>query len=306
MASTKVLVTGGAGFLGGNVCRALESHDFAIRVFDFSPERLKPLEERGIETEAGDCCDAEAVQRAVTGVDAVFHLVAAPEYASKETHERVTIGGVKTLAAAMKQAGVKRLLYISSTKAAVSYAGHYGTSKAKAEAFLHDTDLDYTVFRPALLYGPGEVKLSKSIKFVAKHKFVPVVGNGRYDIWPIHAEDLGNAMVAALEREAAVGKTYDVCGPTRVNFNELTDMIAAHLGKKVWKLRLPLWLCQLIAWVLSKTTHAPFISVDQVHAVRAGNAVPDMGPARRDLDFNPRSFEDGLREHMKTLGFPTA
>src|SRR3972149_6221208 len=108
MPSTKVLVTGGAGFLGGNVIKALQRHGFAVRVFDFSPERLRPLQDQGIETVAGDGCDAEAVTSGIPGVDAVFHLVAAPEYARKEMHERVTIGGVQTLIDAMLAAHATR------------------------------------------------------------------------------------------------------------------------------------------------------------------------------------------------------
>jgi len=306
MPSTKVLVTGGAGFLGGNVIKVLQERDFAVRVFDFSPERLKPLEEQGIETVAGDCCDPEAVARGVDGVDAIFHLVAAPEYASKEMHERVTIGGVKTLIEAMNNAGVKRLLSISSTKAKVKYPGHYGTSKAVAEGIIKQSGLDYTVFRPALLYGPGEIKLSKMIQRVKNKKIMPIISNGEYAIWPIHAEDLGVAMVGALENPASIGKIYEVAGPTKVTFNSLTDMIAERLGRKVWKLHLPLFACYILAWMMGKCTTAPPVSIDQVRAVRAGHAVPDITEARQDLGFDPRSFEKGLDDHLEWLGLAGA
>lgn len=304
---TTVLVTGGAGFVGTRVCRALAATPgYGFRALDFPGPRLDALADAG-GTCSADLLEPGRLEEALAGCDAVLHLVVAHEHASREMHERVTIGGARRVVEAAGNAGVRRLLFMSSIKAARDYSGLYGTSKKRAEAIVRTSGLDWTIFRPGLLYGPGELRLSAIARTLRKWWPVfPLPGKGDYPIYPLRTADLAGAIVAALGNPAAVGRVYELGSDRAVPLIDLVRMIAERIGKRKPVLRLPFPLCRWIGWALERTSRQPVLFVEQIRAMEVDFAPPDTGPAKRDLGFETPPFAEGLDELVRTWGRPAA
>ncbi|NJD68408.1 MAG: hypothetical protein C3F12_06960 [Candidatus Methylomirabilota bacterium] len=296
MTDTHILITGAGGFVGTHMCRFAAVGNVRFRAFDFSSERLKVIEAMGGEIYRGDITNYEEVTEAVKGARAVLHLVTAHEHMLQTAHERITLGGVRNIIRACAEHGTRRFLFVSSIKAARNYPGYYGTTKKKAEEILQQADLDLTVFRPALLYGPGEVRLRTIGDIMQKWRVVPIIGDGSYVIYPIFVGDLVAAMFKAIDVPETIGKTYDIGGPEALTYDQIVDYLMDRLGIKAVKIHVPLGVCALIARLVQAGSTHPIVFMDQVLAQKAPVNC-NIDPARRDLGFDPIYFCDGLSKY---------
>jgi NADH dehydrogenase len=298
-AQRRVLITGGAGFVGSNICRAVaESDTFRFRALDLPSPRLDALRALGGEVVGADLLQPGALESALKGCAAVVHLVVAHEYAPASAHERVTIGGARRLVEAMQATGVRRLVFMSSIKAARDYPGLYGRSKRRTEAIIRESGLDYTIFRPGLLYGPGELKLSGMIRWLRKYPVFPLPG-GDYRIYPVHVDDLARAVMAALNTPRAIGNTYYLAAEKAATLRQIVLALQVELG-----LRRPLWHVPLepAVWLgrlLQRFQKQPILFVDQIRAMQARVAAVDTAPAQRDLGFHTPCFSTGLPRYVR-------
>jgi NADH dehydrogenase len=294
-----VLVTGAAGFVGSHVCRLASQAGIPFRAFDLRDDGLKRAKALGGEVSRGDITSLEHVMEAVKGVRAVLHLITAHEHLPREAHERITLGGVRNLVRACGEHGVRRVLFVSSIKAGRDYAGIYGATKRKAEQMLAQADLDLTIFRPALLYGPGETRLRRIATMMRRWRVVPVIGDGSYRMHPIFVGDLVAAMLRAIDSVATFGQTYEMGGPEALTYDEILDCLMERLRIKALKIHVPLGVCEIIARAVQAASRHPIIFVDQVLAQRAPVRC-DIGPAQRDLGFEPLEFRKGLARYDPT------
>jgi len=296
MSDVPILITGAGGFVGTRMCRLASERDVPFRAFDFSPQRLGGVEAMGAEICRGDVTEYENVSDAVKGVRAVIHLITAHEHMSLDAHERITLGGVRNMIRACAEHKVRRFLFVSSIKAGRDYPGVYGTSKRRAEAILRQADLDLTIFRPALLYGPGELRLRKIGEIMRKWQIVPVIGDGSYVIYPIFVDDLVAATLRAIDSPDTIGKIYDMGGPEAFTYDQIIDCLMERLGIKATKIHVPLAVCGLIGRLAQAVSKHPIVFMDQVLAQRA-QVKCDIGPARQDLGFAPMDFRTGLSKY---------
>ena len=141
----------------------------------------------------------------MAGVDAVVHLVAIPrDFNGGADLRLVNTEGTRAVVAAMKEAGVRRLVHMGALGVADDPALHYASSKAKAEALVRDSGLDWTILKPSLQFGEGDgffniiaglVRLSPGV--------VPVPGDGKARFQPIHVDDVAAVVVRVARRSDA-------------------------------------------------------------------------------------------------------
>ena len=124
---------------------------------------------------------------------------------------------------------------------------------------------------------------------------VPIPGTGRSILRPVYLGDLLDLVERVLERDVAVGRTYDVAGPEPVTTGELVELVGQYQGLRRRIIPLPAGPVILGARILGRLTERPFVNVDQVMAFLQDTVV-DIEPARRDLGFDPRPLEEGLDE----------
>lgn len=239
-----IVVTGASGFVGQHLVSALRERGEQVRAFVRSPQKAERLKKIGCEIVTGDVTAPESIERALHGSRAVFHLVGLRRERGRDTYDRVNFGGTKNVIAAMMKTGVSRLIYTSIVKTTPDARCRYLAMKWREEQEILHSRLSYTIFRAAVIYGPGGEGFTNLVNLVKRAPVLPVLGSGRYKMQPLYVKDMVAALLGALNREETQGKTYEIGGPDPLEFNTVLDTVAAVFGKKRLKIHIPVALVQ--------------------------------------------------------------
>jgi nucleoside-diphosphate-sugar epimerase len=305
---TKVLVTGGTGFLGTSLVHRLLSEGMCVRILVRSDLAARPLIHRGAEAVVGDITDKSAVSAGLADVTVVFHLagkllvpgVPASEY--RKTH----VEGTKLLLACCQQhAGLERFVYCSTTgvlgvtgerpadeAAPFRPTNVYETTKMEAELAVRDAwgdSLPAVIVRPGIVYGPGDLHLLSFFRSVLQRRFRPI---GRRPVWlhPIYIDDMTEALFRCSERPAAVGECFHIAGREPVSLAGLAAAIAEAGGVSPPRGTFPLLAARALAMVGDRlpATLRPTAPLTRTRLdFLTHSRVYEIDKARRLLDFTP-------------------
>jgi len=198
---------------------------------------------------------------------------------------------------ATRQAGIERYLHMSALGTRPRAASRYHQTKWAAEEIVRQSGLAWTIFRPSLIYGPGDQSLRVLAGLVRRLPVVPVLGAGTGKIQPVALPVVAAAFARAARNDASIGQTYDLCGPAALTWNELYDELQTALGVRKPKLHLPLAVARWQAVVFEKLLAHPPFTRDQL-AMTAEDNIGDPGPAARDLLLEQESLAAGLRRYL--------
>jgi NADH dehydrogenase len=233
MKINNVCVIGGSGFVGRHVVHLLAAQGCDVRVPTRNRERAKQL----ILLPTVDVLEAnvhaETELAALTrGVDAVINLVgvlhdARGERGFEQTHVALT----RKVIAACQANGVRRYVHMSALGADINGPSKYQRTKGAAEALVRASNLDWTVFRPSVIFGRDDSFLNL---FAMLLKFAPVMFLASPDtrFQPVFVEDVARAFARSLADLAAYRKSYDLCGPTVYTLRELVELVGAITGRR--------------------------------------------------------------------------
>jgi len=309
----RVLVTGAGGFLGSHVAERLLGAGHAVRALVRPTNVPRWLEARGVELCVGDLTDPGSRETACRGCDAVVHAAAlVTEVAvGDEAYCEVNVRASEELARAAARAGARRFVFVGSTavhrpntgrpldeRTPLDGEGVYGRSKAEAERRLgcvvSDGALDLVVVRPSRIYGPRDSSLLRVFRAIDRRRFF-LVGPCRAEVDFVYVGDVVSALVAALQRGSGV---YLVGGPERVTVERFFREVAAALGRRLPRQRLPSAPVMLAAkWIAASCAALglePPIAPKRLAFFRDGRVVDDSR-ARRDLGYRPTvSVREGV------------
>ncbi|RAW44874.1 complex I NDUFA9 subunit family protein [Halorubrum sp. 48-1-W] len=283
----KVLVAGGTGFIGSYLCRALVEDGHEVTAMSSSPAET-PEE---VDSAVGDVTAYDSIAPAVEGQDAVVNLVAlSPLFEPKGgnvMHDRVHRGGTENLVRACEEAGADRFLQLSALGADPDGDTAYIRAKGEAERIVRGSDLDWTVFRPSVVFGEGGefVSFTKRLKgmFAPGVPLYPLPGGGKTRFQPIHVEDLVPMLVAALESDVYVGETYEVGGPEVLTLRQVTELVYEAERKGVRIVPLPMPLAKVGLSVLGIVPGFP-MGGDQYRSLKFDNTTADNDVDAFDVD----------------------
>jgi nucleoside-diphosphate-sugar epimerase len=253
----RVALTGASGYTGGRLLEALRARGDEVAVLvrpQSVSDRMRSLASRVVEGVLGD---VTAASRLVEGVDAVVHVAAVYRTAGHPDsyYREVNVVGTERLLEAAARTGVRRFVHAST----VGVHGHverppadetapfapgdiYQATKAEAERLALDfhrrRGVPVAVVRPGAIYGPGETRLLKLFRAVARGRYA-IVGTGRTFYHPVFIDDLVDGFLLALDRPEAVGESFLVCGPSYVSQADLAALVAKHTGGRVLPFRIP-------------------------------------------------------------------
>lgn len=249
----KVCVTGATGFVGREVVRQLRAGGHNVRVLARRPDASAARRlagEGGVEWCRGDVLDEASLAGATEGSGAVIHLVGIISEVGRSTFENVHARGTENVVRAAQAAGVRRFVHMSSLGTRPDARSRYHTSKWAAEEFVRRSGLEWTIFRPSVIYGPGDQFVNVLARMSRFSPVLPVMGCGTNKLQPVPVEAVAAAFVRALSEPRAVGQTYDLVGGEVFTFVELLDEILAVTGRRRFKLHLPMPLARALAAVL--------------------------------------------------------
>ncbi len=194
----KLAVTGGTGFVGAHlVDRALEAGHEVVAL----TRREQPRRDR-LTWVAGDLSDRAALARLVAGADAVIHVAGILSAPGEAEFERGNVLGTEAVLAAAATADVRRFVHVSSLAAREPRLSMYGASKARSEALVERSGLDWVIVRPPAVYGPGDRETLELFKMARRGLVaMPPAGRASY----IHVDDLVRLLVALAGPKAPTG-----------------------------------------------------------------------------------------------------
>lgn len=295
----QVLVTGGSGFVGNAAVRELLERGHRVRCLlrPGSEARLKDRDR--VEVASGDVMDREAVARAMAGCQAALHLVGIiREFPGRGvTFERLHYEATVHLVDAAREAGVRRFLQMSALGARPAPADPYHITNYRADEYVRQSWLPYTIFRPSLIYGPGDRSLNLFAVQIRTLRVVPIVGDGRYRMQPVPVWTMAQALALALELPQTENRIYEVGGPEPLTFNEIIDTMAQVLGRRVLKAHLMVWNLKLMARLLGRFAWFP-LTLGQIRMLVEGNTC-DATRFYHDFGLTPVPFKDGLASYLK-------
>ena len=303
--SAKVLVTGATGFVGGEIIQRLHRDGSAIRFLARNPsssKARKAVAEFGAEAHPGDVTDPASLREAVKGVDAVVHLVGIITEVGHVTFENVHTQGTLNVVAAAKNAGLKRFVHMSALGTRPGAVSRYHQTKWDAEEAVRHSGLDYTIFRPSLIYGPGDHFTNLFASIIRFSPVVPLLGSPTAKFQPIEVECVAKAFAGSLNELRSFGQTCDLCGPETFTFAGMLDEMMRVMGRRRMKLQLPSWLARCQAAFLeflfpTLLRRAPPLNRDQLIMLNEDN-IGDGQPAIELFGVRPGPFRDGLASYL--------
>ena len=233
-----ILITGATGFVGRNLIESMPKEN--IKCLVRSTSNIEFLKKYNVNIVYGDINDKKSLDNALKGIDAVIHLAAYIRGSNKDLFYKVNTEGIKNLIEACKKNKIKRIIMLSSMAVTRKYLDDYGKSKKQAEDLLKNSNLDYTILRPSMIYGKDSNSTKHLISYINMLPLIiPIVGNGKFNIQPIYINDVTSVIIKSLDNKTSIGKTYDLLGETRISFNYFIDFISSRLNIKKIKFHIP-------------------------------------------------------------------
>lgn len=279
-----ILVTGATGHTGRRLVTALLERGVRVRILTRDPVRFNIEVRRRVEVFRGDITDPESAQEAVYGAGAVIAV----------TH----IKFAPAIIAAMKSAGVRRGIFMSSTRRFTRFVEETARQVMAGEQAVEESGLDWTIIRPTMIYGgPQDNNLHPLMQTLKRWPVFPLPAGGKMLWQPVFTWDVVSAMIAALERPVSIGKAYTIAGPEAITYRHMIETIIREAGLKTRLVPLPLGLARAVVGLHEKTTRYPLVRVDQIRRMEE-NKDFDITEAKQDLGFNPISFKEGIRRKV--------
>ncbi|MFH2036889.1 MAG: complex I NDUFA9 subunit family protein [Candidatus Zixiibacteriota bacterium] len=293
----KIAVTGSAGFVGSMLVEELLQTECSLRLIQHR-NRLYESSEADIESAMADIHDYDSIEKALNGIDVVYHLVGIISETKKLTFDKTVVGGTKNVVEASKKNGVKKIVYLSALGTDANAQSKYHQAKWKAEELVRNSGIDYVIIRPSVIFGPDDKFLNMIAGMIRKSPLVPIIGDGEYKLQPVYISDIAKIMTDCLTNKKAVGQTIEIGGPKVYKYTELVNLLKRVLNKKRGNIYLPVFLVKGIAGILESVIKPAPITRDQLVMMRIGNET-DNKLFYEIFDFKLTKLEDKVIEYMR-------
>ena len=291
-----LLVTGGTGFVGGHVVRALREAGKGVRCLVRDRRRAEALEGLGCEIAEGDMTEPGSLRRAVQGIEGVVHLVAIRQ-GKEEQFERIMSKGTQDLLDQAREAGVRRFVHMSAlgttdqTKDLVPYY----RAKWQMEQAVRGSGLPHVIFRPSFVFGPDGGILPTFRRLAKLAPVTPIAGSGEQRLQPIWVDDVASYFVRALEDEAATNRTFELGGPEVVSWNELWGRLKQALGVHRPSIHVPMAFMRANAFVTERLPGDIPLTRDLLKMMEAGDNIVTSDDAGRVFALPLLPLDEQLR-----------
>ncbi len=297
-----ILVTGATGFVGRRVVDELLGRGHHVIALVRTPDDAAEVVGRvaggvraNVVPRIGDVTRFDTLPPALEGVDAVVHLVAIPrDWRGGADLRLVNTEGTRGVVEAMRAARVRRLVHVGALGISDDPRLQYASTKAKGEAIVRASGLDWTILKPSLQFGPGDGFFNVIADLVRwSPGVVPVPGRGDARFQPIHVEDVARVVGIALEDRSTIGGSFELGGPRVWTYRQITEEVLRAMDRRRLIIPMPVPLIQLVA-ATAEALHLPFpVATDQLRQLGLDNVGPlDLIPTR--FGFTPRDMAGAL------------
>jgi len=296
----KIAITGATGFIGRYMVEGLarEGHQLRALVRPGREEALVVPPEGPCEIHVGDLTQPASLEGFLSGVDLLLHLAGAHDHLSDEVMKAVNIQGTEALLADARLNASEdfQLWIMSSAVIGAPVYSYYRDSKRVQEKLIRGSGIEWTSFRPTLVYGVGDFRhTAPLLRRCGRSKgtfWVPHLGNSKIN--PVHVEDVVQAVIRYFDFDRGVDCCYELAGPEGVPYNEFVDLTIAAAGGGVKRRNIPKKWADRFIFVKGLFTDATedrrasaYFNLHHEH---------DISNALYELDWHPRSYAEGIRQ----------
>jgi NADH dehydrogenase len=270
-------------------------HEVRALVRQGSEDRLASRD--SVDAIHGDVTDADSLHGALEGCDAVIHLVGIiREFPAKGiTFEKLHVDATQNILNACRQQGVMRYLHMSANGTRKDGSTLYHKTKWQAEELVRSSELEWTIFRPSLIFGPDGEFVAMLSELIRRIPVVPVIGDGQYRMQPVAVDQVAESFVGALQLPDTIGETYHLGGSADYTYDEILDLTSEAMGKgPVSKVHQPLFMIKPMIKLLDGFEKFP-ITEDQLKMLVEGN-VCDPDNWAKTFAIDPVSYAEGIKD----------
>jgi NADH dehydrogenase len=246
MKINNICIVGGSGFVGQHIAHLLAAQGINLRIPTRRRERVKSLLVLPtVDVIEANVHDPKELDRLLVGIDAVINLVGILDGDFVFTHVELP----KKIVAACERNRVPRLLHVSALNANINGASAYLRSKGEGERVILESNLKTTIFRPSVIFGPGDSFLNLFADLVRRLPVLPLASpNSKFQ--PVFVENVVKAIAASLSTPATFGQSYDLCGPKIYSLRQIVEYVSTITEHKLSVIGLSDRLSYLQAMVL--------------------------------------------------------
>jgi len=301
MASKRVTVFGGSGFLGRQIVKCLAAEGVSIRVAVRHPERASFLERMGrdgqIELVRADVWEESTVGRAVKESNWVINTVGHYVEKSGATFDAIHGQGARNVARQATEAGVGRLIHISGLGADPKSDSPYVRARGIGEDLVKGAFEGVTILRPSVIFGPDDSFFNTLAGLARQMLVLPLFGTGRTKLQPVFVGNVAEACVRVLADPSTQGKLYELGGPRIYTYKTLMNLVLEHVGKRRALVPVPFFVWDTLAALLSVLANPP-LTRDQVKLMKSDNVVGETALTLEDLGIDPTPVEEVLPTYI--------
>jgi NADH dehydrogenase len=302
----RVAITGGTGFVGSHLARALvaEGHEVVLvsRGLDRRAEEVWGL--RGVRVAPVGLADPARLAEAFAGCGAVAHLAGINRELGEQTYRAVHVEGTRHVLAAARRAGVGKVVMLSFLRARPNCGSAYHESKWAAEMLVRESGLDHAILKAGVIYGRGDHMLDHLSHAFHTFPVFGLVGLTERPVAPVAVADVVRVLAAALVAGRLSRQTVAVVGPEVLPLGEAVRRVAAVVRRRPVYLRLPVAFHYAFAWACERLMVTPLLALAQARILAEGVVAPGPGlTGRLPADLVPTAPFDAA--HIRA-GLPPA
>lgn len=308
-----ILVIGATGFVGNSVVRALCEAGLPVRALVRSQVRSSAQKKTakstrtfsahempiGVQVVRGDVLQPETLRDAMRGCCAVINLVGIireNEYSFEQMH----VESVRNILDAMQQTGVQRLVHMSALGTRENAVSQYHKTKWQAEELIRAAGLNWTIFRPSLIYGAHSAFLKQMLPLV-RAPITPIISPGMDSglLQPMHVADVAACFVQAITDKSGkhARQVYEIGGPDHVTTLQILQSMSRILGRRLRIIKMPLAIVYPL-FVLGETLRLPVPATCDQLTMLNEDTICDLGPLSFMFKIEPQPFESGLHDAL--------
>ena len=297
---SRVLVTGGEGFLGSHLIPRLVSRGHMVRATFLDPTGPGRRAAPAIDWRPVDLSREEQTRGIAEACDVVVHLAGRFTPRGRLTLARVHGTGTRHLIDEAERAGVKKFVHVSVLGARPGDSGYFGT-KFDAETAVVSSLIPSVILRPSVIYGPGDRFTTSILHMLKTLPAFPLPGGGRFRLQPLAVEDMVDALRQCVERQDLEGREFELAGPERLTFREIVTIAAGLIGLDRPFVTLP----ERMAFSAAGLAHragvpAPF-TPEQIALFTTDSVLDtDRNPLLEVFLVKPLPFRDALSDYLES------
>lgn len=297
-----ILVTGAAGHVGHNITKALVAQGKPVRALVHSPgkarRRLSGLE---VEIVQGDVTEPASLERAMDGVEAVVHLVAIAIERPGMTYEKINYQGTLNVLDAAHKAGVRRFIHMGQLGSSPDVPYRFLKSKGMAQQAVEESDLDWTVLRPSVIFGPTDEFANVLARLLRITPILfPVPGDGQARFQPIYAGDVAEVCARCLEDDSTIRRIYELGGPEVLTYDEMLKRIMETIGARQLTMHVPVPALRPVVKLMETALPNPPVTTSLLQLLAVDNTTTDNA-AETVFHLDLVAFKPENLAHMREI-----